>query len=503
MGQRLEIRGLPKALAQDAWWFATEQSGALGGGDAVAATRTLPDAGRRGLALLGLLALADALFYGHAVGLSLVVFAWAVFLTAVLMTPKPQPGAIIGPALLLTAFTLPVVDYVQTLSVGFLFAGVTLSTVWIRIGATRPTAAVARAVSRLICLVLSQVWGGGVAAVDAIRTGARVPPGITFGSWGIPVGGALILSALLIQANPILEDRLADIFDWSPDIGAILRRALFWLGMAVLVWPILSTTRARLAQGTASRRMWRWGSGLNAASVTNALVVFNLLLGAQTLLDARYLWSGGALPNGLSYATYAHRGAYPLLVTALLAGAFALAARPYLGARRGLRPLMALWLAQNVLLTGAALYRLALYVEGYGLTYLRVHAAIWMGLVAIGLILIGWQILRARSNGWLVLRTGALGVGVLYLCCFVNFAQVIAVYNLGHIPSVSQRIDKWYVCHLPATASVTISMHPEALFCAAKRPRIQGWRDWGFREWRVTRYLDSQLSAANSRTMPE
>jgi hypothetical protein len=27
--------------------------------------------------------------------------------------------------------------------------------------------------------------------------------------------------------------------------------------------------------------------------------------------------------------------------------------------------------------------------------------------------------------------------------------------------------------------------------CRAKGPRIDGWRDWGFREWRVVRYLEA------------
>lgn len=55
------------------------------------------------------------------------------------------------------------------------------------------------------------------------------------------------------------------------------------------------------------------------AALLRALVVFNAIFAVQTLLDAAYLWGGVALPDGLSYAAYAHRGAYPLIVTALLA----------------------------------------------------------------------------------------------------------------------------------------------------------------------------------------
>ena len=66
------------------------------------------------------------------------------------------------------------------------------------------------------------------------------------------------------------------------------------------------------------------GLGVNVASVANALVCFNLILGVQTVMDGLYLWTGASLPPGMALASYAHRGAYPLLATALLAEAFAL-----------------------------------------------------------------------------------------------------------------------------------------------------------------------------------
>ena len=54
--------------------------------------------------------------------------------------------------------------------------------------------------------------------------------------------------------------------------------------------------------------------------------MFNALFAVQTVLDLAYLWGGVRLPDGMTYADYAHRGAYPLIATALLAAAFVLAA---------------------------------------------------------------------------------------------------------------------------------------------------------------------------------
>src|SRR4029078_10113192 len=68
------------------------------------------------------------------------------------------------------------------------------------------------------------------------------------------------------------------------------------------------------------------------AAIVRALLLFNLLFAVQTVLDLTYLWGGVALPDGMTYASYAHRGAYPLIVTALIAAGFVLAAlRPRSG----------------------------------------------------------------------------------------------------------------------------------------------------------------------------
>jgi Domain of unknown function (DUF4173) len=230
--------------------------------------------------------------------------------------------------------------------------------------------------------------------------------------------------------------------------------------------------------------------------VLRALVMFNLLISLQMVTDMSILIGGATLPKGMTYADYAHRGAYPLLATAVLAGAFALLARPFVGAQRLIRPLMLIWLGQNVVLCGAAALRLDLYIGAYGLTYLRLYALIWIGLVAAGLALTLWQVLRGRNNGWLVKQSTLLGLGTFCLCSFVNFAQVIAAQNLTR-----PRPDMTYVCQLGpmAAGALAEAMHTRPYrrvqaqasnWCAAMHaPQIDSWQEWGFRKWKVRRYL--------------
>lgn len=486
--QTLTIRGLPHRLAQDGWWLTSAETGGA------EPTRTVRRSGasRRGLpgvlALLGLAALADLLFWSHAPGISVAIFAGAVFAVSVSGLTR---RAWLRPALLLLLAALPVIEYAQALSLAFLAGGLILALVWSRLPEAAPAAigpaALAfahdlpsRWVEPLRPRTLRRVARTTLPAVNGTALRGRL-----LRDWAFPVGGTLVFSALLLEANPALQRLL------SLDLDAydLFRRALFWTGIAVLVFPFLS-----IPLGERDRAAWTPrlpGLGINPGSVLRALAMFNLLIAVQVVTDVSILVGGAALPEGMSYADYAHRGAYPLLATAILAGAFALVANPFLAEHRAIRPLMLLWLAQNLVICGAAALRLDLYIDVYGLTYLRIQTLIWMGLVAAGLTLSLWQVARGRPNRWLLLRTGALALLTLYACCFVNFAGIIAAGNLPR-----EQVDLSYVCGLDRTAAAAIRTASTGhdrlrpMTCPASlSPRIDGWQEWGYRKWRVARYV--------------
>ena len=85
-----------------------------------------------------------------------------------------------------------------------------------------------------------------------------------------------------------------------------------------------------------------------------------------------------------------------------------------------IRPLVYLWVAQNVLLVVSSILRLDLYVQIYLLTWWRVAAFIWMGLVVIGLLLIVARIVLNRPNGWLIRANLIVLTATLYVCALVD-----------------------------------------------------------------------------------
>ena len=334
-------------------------------------------------------------------------------------------------------------------------------------------------------------------------------------TWVVPAGFALAFLLLFSQANPLIETALAALkIETALDLMQPGRIAL-WIAVAVIAWPLLRPRllpwpKVKQMQGPVRPRAESLIFG--RAAILRSLVVFNALFAVQTVLDCVYLWGGIRLPDGLSYADYAHRGAYPLIVTALLAAAFVLAAMRKNGPAEAsplIRRLVYLWIAQNVLLVISSILRLDLYVQVYSLTELRIAAGIWMGLVAVGLVLILVKILIRRSNRWLITRNlVALGV-TLWGCSFVDFSAMIAQFNIENsreLGGKGQPLDLYYLNDLGPSAIPAISWY---LDHAQGRPetemrdldllagnmaadflnRPQDWRSWTFRDQRLRDWL--------------
>lgn len=494
------VRGVPLSMQRDGWWISgTDRTAPTG-----SYTAESPHPYGPIIMLLALIFVGDVLLWSVNPGLSLAVFGALIILGAWAVSAEKLPLVKAIKVVAVTVFAiLPVVEHVQSLSLLWLFIGTGLALMvlvdiplnrlpsgFLRLCQWGPVQSFLDIRTQVLAICVSK---------DAPTLGKGTLTRFALG-WGLPLGMGLIFVSLLIDANPMLEDLVLKFDRWTWHFDLDVERILFWLGLAFIIWPalVLIRMRARLQNPIGLHLPKTAPAVFNAASVTRSLVLFNLIFAVQTLLDVTYLYSGFALPEGMTYAEYAHRGAYPLIVTALLAGLFALISRPFTKDAPLLRAALMLWVLQNVLLVVSSIYRLELYVEVYGLTRLRIAAFIWMAVVAVGLALTLWQIWKHHSGGWLLARAALVGAGALYLACFVDFDATIARYNLSHDVAA----DPTYICSLSPSAGPAILAHEQrtdAQFCrnAAgvtyrflshyKAPK--DWREWGFRVARVRHTL--------------
>lgn len=338
--------------------------------------------------------------------------------------------------------------------------------------------------------------------------GRRLRAAVQLTMWLAPLAFVLVFAGLFVAANPVIADwaqeAWREIREVVENLWQYVRplRVLLWLTVGVGAWALLRF-RARARRGAARQVNQRIAAPLNLASllkpgaVTPSLVVFNALFAVQTAMDIYYLFGGGTLPAGMSHAEYAHRGAYPLVATALLAGLFCLLAFPDgpAGAPlRWARRLLVIWVAQNVFLLFTAAWRLWLYVDAYSLTRWRVAAAIWMLIVALGLICMLWRIVAQRGNLWLANASIVMAAFILYTCAFVPFDQLIASFNVTHCREIRGRgegIDLGYLERigpeaLPAVQWLATSLPPGPLrgHLGKMAERLEQQLDEQLRNWR-------------------
>jgi hypothetical protein len=465
---------------------------------------------------LGLAALADWLFYNERIGISLALFAVVLMGCSLLANRAASSGRRVVLAIVIViAGIIPAVEELNPLSLALLVLALGVA---VSIGTNPGLYGLADRTRALRELFLFGPFRlirdvAGSFSVPAVATG--------FATWFVPIVLGAVFVALFASANPLIEKWFALLNPGNAASQVNLARVLFWAVVLSVVWPFVHVRwRRRNAAAAATIEPVPDESSTPAdgnlldffgtATILRSLILFNLLFSVQTILDVIYLWGNAALPADITYAAYAHRGAYPLIVTALLAAGFVLIAmKPGGPAERSpvIRPLVYLWVAQNVMLVISSILRLDLYVQIYLLTYWRIAAFVWMLLVAIGLVLIVARIALHRSNEWLIRANLITLVGTLYICSLVNFAAIIADYNVAHSREASGKgvsIDTHYLSllgpqALPAldkafqlrSVDTSLVSHRNCLVERLQRD-MASWRAWSFRSWRLQRYITAQ-----------
>lgn len=373
-----------------------------------------------------------------------------------------------------------------------------------------------------------------------------LPPGVarTVAAWTVPVLASSVFVALFAWANPVISDFFSSFGTWISSVFVTLPeylnllRILFWTPFAIVAWMLLRgrvrrkrrspyppylpvELRATFVVQPKPVVVDQPSRPISAAFVIRCLVLFNLVFLVENALDTKFLWVEGELPHRLEYREYVRRGAYPLVAAALLAGAFVLTTfRPGSETERSTaaRRLVYAWIAQTILLTISAAWRLGRYVEISELTRLRVASVIWFALVALGLSYIIWRIVSGRSNKWLINVNAITALLVLYPCCFINFDGMIASFNAGHCSEAGGRgspLDLEYFRTLGPAAVPALDRVLPAITAQSRREFAQeisdelhadlreqmtDWRGWTWRRHRIAQASDEQMLARVNQT---
>lgn len=258
---------------------------------------------------------------------------------------------------------------------------------------------------------------------------------IVYWSIAIIISGIFLL--LFYLANPFLQLHIENFFSWLVDsLAAFFELYLFiriaiWNIIFFTAWAFLRTRKSQDYQTIVTEKK-EW---VPLELIIISLGCFNLVFALQNISDLYFLIGNGELPNGLSHAEYAHRGAYPLIIVTLISGALiCFVFKEGFASQKSnvARKLVYIWLLQNILLVVFTFQRLVLYVNAYHLTRWRYATFVWLLLIVFGFILSFYRIRYQKSNQWFLRQNMYITFWILLICCFVKSDSIISIYNVSH-----------------------------------------------------------------------
>ncbi|MFD5622503.1 DUF4173 domain-containing protein [Streptomyces yangpuensis] len=308
-----------------------------------------------------------------------------------------------------------------------------------------------------------------VSGIAWVLKGLRSRGGIGKDRW-LPVAKAtavalallLLFGALFASADAAFADLLGGLVpDVSVEDGPI-RFMLFVLGAVIAVAAArtaaapLRWDRIQVAPGRPRSRI-EWAL---------PLVVLNLLFAGFNAVQLAVLFGGYDKvleSTGLTYAEYARQGFWQLLwatllTLAVIALALRWAPRSGAGDRRLVRVVLGILCALTLVVVAAALRRMDLYVDAYGLTRLRVSVAameLWLGLVIVLIMAAG--VFGAR---WLPRAVAGSAAAVVLAFGLLSPDGMVAERNVARFEK-DQKIDLAYFQSLSADAVPALDRLPE------------------------------------------
>ena len=312
----------------------------------------------------------------------------------------------------------------------------------------------------------------------------------------------VVFGALFMSADAVFAELVANVlrFDFEQIASHIL---LF----AILAW--LSTGYLRgFLTGTELPLLWRDGAllaltpkrpTLGITEVATALGALDLLFLFFVIVQFRYLFGGDALVQvtpDLTYAEYARRGFFELVLAAVLVVPVLLAADWLLGrpGRRDalvFRGLAGVQIGLVLAITASALQRLRLYHASYGLTESRFYAMVLLIWIGAMLLWLAATVLRGRRD---LFAFGALasGLATVALLFVINPDAIVARANVARMTTADApvRFDVAYATSLSADAVPVmigaLPALPNDVQCPLARHMLRRWppdRDRTIRSW--------------------
>ncbi len=299
-------------------------------------------------------------------------------------------------------------------------------------------------------LLLSDLRAGHGEGESRLTPRGRVWLGIA-----LAVPALLLFGSLLTSADATFEYLITEVL--RIDFWTLMGHAAL---IAFLSWTVGGWLRGRFIapEFAMSPNLFTRRISLGVTEISIVLGSLNVLFGTFVVLQISYFFGGHDAVLGtpsLTYADYARRGFFELIAVAalslpLLVTADWLFHAEHAKDRRVFRALSIVMVALLGVMLASAMHRLSLYMEAYGLTTARIHAAAILIWIALTLLIFCATVLREKRN-ILPFAIAVSGYVVLMGLNIVNPDALVARVNMTRMVT-DGKFDPKYTFRLSADA---------------------------------------------------
>lgn len=212
---------------------------------------------------------------------------------------------------------------------------------------------------------------------------------------------------------------------------------------------------------------------ITAVTFTSMITAVYLIF---CVIQIVFLFSGGMiLPEGYTYAEYAHQGFFQLLFLCIFNLIMVLCCIAMFQMNRLLKTVLMVFSGCTYIMIASSAYRMILYISTYHLTFLRILVLWFLALLVFLMAGVIWNI---QKESFPLFRYGIAVVTIFYMAfSFSHFDYWIAKYNISQMGNQMSCRDVSYLCSLSTDAV------PALIELNLEHDHEGEYDDWNERYW--------------------
>lgn len=290
----------------------------------------------------------------------------------------------------------------------------------------------------------------------------------------------IIIVSLLYAADAVFADVIKNVFKGLSLFNIIGIIFTFAFAFMAAYCSMRFLGKRKISELVKDRRR------LEPIIAITVLALLSIVYLVFSLIQILYLFIGNMkLPEGYTYASYAHEGFFQLLFVCILNVIIVIFAMRFFKKSVVIKIFLTIISLCTYIMIASSALRMWLYVNVYSLSVLRLF--VFWGLAVLAVLFVG-ILIQVFKDDFHLFRFSLAVVCVFYLCLsFGHMDYWVAKFNLGYVAENNGSVDYMYLTRLSSDAAPVIA-EQEGSWVSVYAHKQLRLADEGIRKFNVSHY---------------